>query len=85
MFALVLQVKLSCTADLPRTAFAWRTRNFPTIRWVISPLIDFVGSGILQCCGSGMFILDSQHCWIPDLKQQQKRGVKRTLLSYLFL
>jgi hypothetical protein len=31
-----------------------------------------------------MFILDPQHCWSPDLKQQQKTGVKRNLLSYLF-
>ncbi len=49
------------------------------------PPFVFVWSGIQQCCGSGMVvILDPQHCWSPDLKQQQKRGVKRNLLSYHF-
>ncbi len=45
-----------------------------------------------QCCESGMFIPDPDFyaSRIPDLgsliqKQQQKRGVEKNLLSYLFM
>ncbi len=39
-----------------------------------------------QCCGSGMFIPnpDFYPSRIPDQKLQQKRGVKKNLLPYLF-
>jgi hypothetical protein len=47
---------------------------------------------VQQCCGSGMFIPDPDFypSMIPDLrsriqKQEQKREVKKKLLSYRFL
>jgi hypothetical protein len=38
-----------------------------------------------QCCGSGMFIPDPDFNPSRIQKQEQKRGVKKNLLSYLFL
>jgi hypothetical protein len=45
-----------------------------------------------QCCGSGMFIPDPEFypSRIPDLgsriqRQQQKKGVKKNVLSYIFM